>query len=209
MESKVQQMDEHLPSPPNPPPPLESLVEVLRAVVQKIQEPPYLFVIGISVLMVILVLSVIAIAPEISGPLYAALVVIGVLALAALTGGVITAVMGMRMELEDTEDIPAETSERVPDDTPVPAPPPAAPTTPTAADQEETIVNERPLPPDCESLKRQLEIARKTLAALEEQAAGIPKLERTATFSVNLRGQRQKVDELERELAECLGREVR
>ncbi|MDY6876880.1 MAG: hypothetical protein SWK90_11860 [Chloroflexota bacterium] len=201
-------MDEHLPSPPDRSPPLESLVEVLRAVVQKIKEPPYLFIIGISVLVVILVLGVTTMAPEISGPLYAALVVIGVLALVALAGGVITAVMGTRMERADTADTPAETQERVPDDTPVPTPTPSEPTTP-AADQEKTIVHERPIPPDCESLNHQLEMARKTLNALEVQEAGYTVLTMPAHLQVELQEQRRKVAKLERKLAECLGREVR
>lgn len=69
-------------------------------------------------------------------------------------------------------------------------------------------MNEQPGPQDCAKLKRQLDSARMTLDELEVQAAGIPELERTATFSRNLTEQREKVVELERKLAECLEQET-
>jgi hypothetical protein len=201
-------MNEPLLSPSNHPPPLGSLVSVLRAVIQRIQEPPYLFVIGVGILLTILVLGVVWIAPEISGPLYATLVVIGVLALAALAGGVITAIVKTQRQQTDAANTLTRTSLRASEDIPGPTPTPAAPMMPIA-NQEEMTVSERPLPPDCESLKCQLEMACKTLAALEVQEAGYTVLTMPAHLQVELQEQQRKVAELKRKLAECLGREVR
>ena len=53
--------------------------------------------------------------------------------------------------------------------------------------------------------RRQLDAARRTLSVLEEQAAGIPELERSPQLVVNLREQREKVTTLEAEI-ESLGK---
>jgi len=159
-------MDKLPPSSSSVLPPLGPLVDVLRAVVQRLSEPPFLFVIGISIIVALLVFGIIAIAPEIDESVrafltvigVAAIVVIGVLALTALIGGIVTTAIEMRKEQ------PGETE-----------------------------------PTDS---------ARMTLDELEVQAAGIPELERTATFSRNLTEQREKVVELERKLAECLEQET-
>jgi len=207
-------MDKLPPSSSSVLPPLGPLVDVLRAVVQRLSEPPFLFVIGISIIVALLVFGIIAIAPEIDESVrafltvigVAAIVVIGVLALTALIGGIITTAIEMRKE-QSGETEPTSPDRRA-----------RQRRHPTASQDgaveknrnvtQETTMNEQPGPQDCAKLKRQLDSARMTLDELEVQAAGIPELERTATFSRNLTEQREKVVELERKLAECLEQET-
>ena len=59
---------------------------------------------------------------------------------------------------------------------------------------------------DCESIKRQLKAARKTLNILEEQAAAIPVIERDVSLSIKLKKQQQLVAELQKKLDECIER---
>jgi hypothetical protein len=184
-------MDEPTPSSSNVPPPLGPLVDVLRAVVERLSEPPFLFVIGISILVALLVFGIISIAPQIDESVQtvltiigvAAMVVIGVLALTALIGGIITTKMKM-----EKEQRPEERRRK--------------------RGREERVMSDQSIPPDCAKLKRQLDAARKTLDELDVLAAGIPEMERTATFSRNLTEQREKVAELKRKLDECLEQET-
>jgi hypothetical protein len=198
-------MDKLTPSSPNPVQLLKSLIGVLKDVVQRLREPPHVFVIGVSIIIVILVFGVLWIAPDVSGPLYAALIVIGILALAALAGGVITATAQKRSE---TAELPPSVESDATQQHQ-----PAKSQEKTTVQEEETVEEEtnveQSLPPDCESLKRQLQMARKTLAALEVQEAGYTVLTMPAHLQLELEEQRRKVAELERRLAECIGREAR
>ena len=76
-----------------------TLIEALSKVIQRLPvgQPYYLFVIGIGILVVILVLGVYSIAPDIPTPMYVALGVMGILALAALVVGVIGLVIQARL----------------------------------------------------------------------------------------------------------------
>jgi hypothetical protein len=76
-----------------------TLIDTLSKVIQRLPagQPYYLFVIGVGILVVILVLGVYSIAPDIPMPMYVALGVIGILALATLVVGVIGLVVQARL----------------------------------------------------------------------------------------------------------------
>lgn len=145
----------------------------LQAVIRKLQEQGFLFIIGIVVLVTFALFIVYLINPKTPVPFYAALAVILILALSALGVNVLKSERGIPQKSrpgrkEEKEGKVPATSE------------------------------------DCEVLARQLKAARETLNELEVQAAAIPLTERTATFSRNLRKQREKVKDLERRLEKCL-----
>jgi hypothetical protein len=108
---------------PDPTPVLERLAGVLQSVVKQLREPLYLLVIGVSVIIVILTFGVIWLAPDISGPLYAAMIVIGVLALVALLGGIVTGLVTAILKARGERSAP-------PDETPAEEAKPSQPEQP-------------------------------------------------------------------------------
>lgn len=148
--------------------------ESLLAVIQRLQEQKYLFVLGVVVLVTFALMIVYVINPETPIPFYVALAAILILALSAL---------GMTV-LSSKRVIPRKIQSGG-----------------SREDKEGKVI---PISEDCELLKRQLKAARETLNELEVQAAAIPETERTATFSRNLRKQREMVRDLEQRLEECL-----
>lgn len=150
----------------------------LLAVIQRLQEQKFLFVLGAVVLVTFALVMVYLVNPQAPLPFYVTLAAILILVLSALGMTILSSRLGVSQEIQAKGDWEGE-------------------------DKEGKVTS---IPEDCELLKRQLNAARETLNELEVQAAAIPETERTATFSRNLRKQRETVRDLEQRLEECLQR---
>lgn len=161
-----------------------SAESVLSILVKRITKQKYLFALGVIILIVVAMSVVYSFGSNILQPYYWAVIVILVIVVFALAQSGRNENSRHKSEQIHTPNSNENIAKK--------------------GSQSVVYITSSEIPSNCITIERQLEAAQLTLQELEIQEAAIPLTERTATFSRNLREQREKVSLLEIKLKDCI-----